>query len=158
MNKHDLLSIGVVVERSGFAASALRFYESEGLIDATRSSGGQRQFERSVLRRLGFIRAASNVGLSLDEIKEELSRLPTTRAPTKADWQQISRHWRVRLDERIAALERLRSGLESCIGCGCLSLQSCALSNAGDRLAGTDRAPGARLLPDSLRKPHPLRS
>lgn len=157
MNKRDVLSIGVIVERSGFAASALRFYESEGLIHATRSSGGQRQFERSVLRRLGFIRAASNVGLSLEEIKEELSRLPINRAPTKADWQRISRHWRIRLDEQIAALERLKGGLESCIGCGCLSLQSCAFSNPGDYLADTERAPGASLLPDSLRTPHPLR-
>lgn len=157
MDKHDLLPIGVVVERSGFAASALRFYESEGLIQATRSVGGQRLFERGVLRRLGFIRAASNVGLTLDEIKAELGRLPANRTPTKADWQRISRSWRGRLDEQIAALERLKDGLESCIGCGCLSLRSCAFSNPGDIAASSSKAPGAVLLPDSLRRPHPSR-
>lgn len=157
MDKHDLLPIGVVVERSGFAASALRFYESEGLIQATRSAGGQRRFERGVLRRLAFIRAASNVGLTLDEIKAELLRLPANRTPTKADWHRISQAWRGRLDEQIAALERLRNGLESCIGCGCLSLRTCAFSNPGDIGASSARAPGAVLLPDSLRKPHPTR-
>lgn len=157
MDKHDVLPIGEIVERSGFAASALRFYESEGLISATRSGGGQRRFERSVLRRLAFIRAASNVGLTLEEIKDELSRLPANRTPTKADWHKISQHWRARLDEQIAALERLKSGLESCIGCGCLSLQRCAFSNPADYVASTDLAPGAALLPDSLRKPHPTR-
>lgn len=155
MDKHDVLPIGEIVERSGFAASALRFYESEGLIEATRSSGGQRRFERSVLRRLAFIRAASNVGLSLEEIKQELSRLPANRTPTKADWQRISRAWRGRLEEQIAALERLRTGLESCIGCGCLSLQRCAFSNAGDWVGS--QGPGAGLLPDTLRRPHPTR-
>jgi MerR family redox-sensitive transcriptional activator SoxR len=157
VDKHDVLPIGVIVERSGFAASALRFYESEGLIEASRSGGGQRRFERSVLRRLAFIRAASNVGLTLEEIKDELSRLPANRTPTKADWHRISQHWQARLDEQISALERLKSGLESCIGCGCLSLQRCAFSNPGDYVASTDRAPGAALLPDSLRKPHPTR-
>ena len=157
MNKHDVLTIGEIVDRSGFAASALRFYESEGLIEATRSGGGQRRFERSVLRRLGFIRAASNVGLTLEEIKGELARLPANRTPTKADWHRISKHWQSRLDEQIAALERLKTGLESCIGCGCLSLQSCAFSNPGDWVGESDKAPGAGLLPDSLRKPHPTR-
>ena len=157
VDKNDVLPIGVIVERSGFTASALRFYESEGLIEATRSGGGQRLFERSVLRRLAFIRAASNVGLTLEEIKGELSRLPANRTPTKADWHRISQHWRARLDDQIAALERLRGDLESCIGCGCLSLKSCAFSNPGDYIATTDRAPGAALLPDSLRKPHPSR-
>jgi MerR family transcriptional regulator, redox-sensitive transcriptional activator SoxR len=157
VDKHDVLPIGEIVERSGFAASALRFYESEGLIEATRSGGGQRRFERSVLRRLAFIRAASNVGLTLDEIKDELSRLPANRTPTKADWHRISLHWRARLDEQIAALERLKGGLESCIGCGCLSLKRCAFSNPGDWVAQSDSAPGAGLLPDSLRKPHPTR-
>lgn len=157
MDKRDVLPIGEIVHRSGFAASALRFYESEGLIEASRSGGGQRRYGRNVLRRLAFIRAASNVGLTLDEIKDELSRLPANRTPTKADWNRISRHWRGRLDEQIAALERLRSGLDSCIGCGCLSLQSCAFSNPGDWVGATDKAPGAGLLPDSLRKPHPTR-
>src|SRR5688500_10886602 len=132
MNSRDLLPMGEISSRSGFAASAIRYYEAEGLITAHRSSGGQRRFERSVLRRLGFIRAASNVGLTIEEIRDELGRLPDHRNPTKADWHRISRHWRKRLDEQIAALERLKSGLEGCIGCGCLSLRSCAFSNPGD--------------------------
>ena len=111
MDKHDVLPIGEIVERSGFAASALRFYESEGLISATRSGGGQRRFERSVLRRLAFIRAASNVGLTLEEIKDELSRLPANRTPTKADWQRLSQTWRPRLDEQIKTITELRDTL-----------------------------------------------
>lgn len=151
MDSHDLLPIGEVVRRSGFAASALRFYESEGLIHATRSPGGQRLFERSTLRRLAFIRAASNVGLRLEEIRSELARLPSNRTPTRADWQRVSRHWRGRLDEQIAALERLRDGLDGCIGCGCLSLQRCRLTNPDDVVAGIDDKPGAKLLPGALR-------
>lgn len=151
MDSHDLLPMGEVARRSGFAASALRYYESQGLIHAERSSGGQRMFERNVLRRLAFIRAASNVGLSLDEIREELACLPDGRTPTKADWHRMSRHWRGRLDEHIAALERLRDGLESCIGCGCLSLKHCGIANPAD-VAAT-RAPGAAYLPKVLRRP-----
>src|SRR3954454_14404853 len=105
------MSVGEVSARSGFAASALRFYEAEGLIEATRSPGGRRQFERGVLRRLAFIRAASNIGLTLEEIRIELDELPSGRTPTRADWQRISRHWRRRLDDQIGALERLRDGL-----------------------------------------------
>ena len=119
------------------------------------SGGGQRRFERSVLRRLAFIRAASNVGLTIEEIREELARLPGNRTPTKADWQRISRHWGARLDEQIAALQRLKGGLDGCIGCGCLSLRSCAFSNPDDVYA--QRGSGARLLPDSLRRPLPTR-
>ena len=152
MDKHDLLSVGQIAERSGFAASALRFYEAEGLIFARRSAGGRRMFERSTLRRLAFIRAASNVGLTLQEIREELDELPRGRTPTKADWTRISRHWRGRLDEQIHALQRLRDGLDSCIGCGCLSLQRCQLYNPEDVLAGSDRAPGAARLPAALRR------
>ncbi len=155
MNARDLLPIGEISRRSGFAASAIRYYEAEGLIEAHRSGGGQRLFERGVLRRLAFIRAASNVGLTIDEIRDELGRLPGNRTPTKADWQRISRHWGRRLDEQIAALERLKDGLDSCIGCGCLSLRRCAFSNAGDWVG--QRGPGAGLLPDTLRRPHPTR-
>ncbi|TWE09333.1 redox-sensitive transcriptional activator SoxR [Rudaeicoccus suwonensis] len=151
MDKHELMTVGAVAERSGFAASALRFYEAEGLIRAERNSGGQRRFERSVLRRLAFIRAASNVGLTLDEIRRELDQLPDSRTPTKADWQRITKHWRGRLDEQILALEKLRDGLESCIGCGCLSLQRCAISNPQDVAADDDT--GAAYLPRVLRKP-----
>jgi len=155
MDKHDLLPVGEVARRSGFATSAIRYYESEGLIHATRNSGGQRRFERAVLRRLAFIRAASNVGLTLDEIKAEMDALPNQRTPNKADWQRLSRHWRGRLDEQIAALTKLRDGLESCIGCGCLSLQRCQVSNPSDIMATTDAAPGATYLPRALRRPHP---
>ena len=157
MDSRDRLSVGEVAERSGFAASALRFYEAEGLISATRSAGGRRQFERGVLRRLAFIRAASNIGLTLEEIRTELDRLPAGRTPNRADWQRISRHWRGRLDDQIRALERLRDGLDSCIGCGCLSLQRCQMSNPGDVMAASDESPGAALLPALLRRPHQFR-
>ena len=155
MDPRDLLTMGEITRRSGFAASAIRYYEAEGLVAAHRSGGGQRRFERSVLRRLGFIRAASNVGLSIEEIRAELASLPDNRNPTKADWHRISRHWQRRLDEQIAALERLKTGLDGCIGCGCLSLRSCAFSNPGDVVG--EQGPGARLLPDTLRRPHPSR-
>jgi len=154
MDGHDLLSISDVATRSGFAASALRFYETQGLIEAQRSPGGRRSYRRSVLRRLAFIRAASNVGLTLEEIRVELDQLPRGRTPTKADWQRISRHWRTRLDEQLAALQRLRDGLDSCIGCGCLSLRRCAISNPGD-IAASDGASGAAYLPAILRRPAP---
>ena len=152
MDSHDLMSVGDVAQRSGFAASALRYYEAEGLIHAQRSAGGRRLFERSTLRRLAFVRAASNVGLTLGEIRDELARLPDNRTPTKADWTRISRHWRARLDEQIAALERLRDGLDGCIGCGCLSLQRCSIYNPEDVLAASDDAPGAARLPAVLRR------
>lgn len=149
MAERNLL-IGDVAKRSGFASSAVRFYEREGLITSTRAPGGQRRFARSVLRRLAFIRAARNVGLSLDEIRDALSTLPDSRTPTKADWARLSRVWRHRLDEQILALEQLRDGLTSCIGCGCLSLRTCALSNPGDVLAQV--GPGARRLSPVLRR------
>jgi MerR family redox-sensitive transcriptional activator SoxR len=149
----DLLTVGEVAARSGFAPSALRYYERLGLLHATRTSGGQRRYARSTLRRLAFIRAARNVGLSLDEVATALSRLPDERTPSKADWARLSRGWRQRLDEQIEALEALRDGLESCIGCGCLSLRRCALSNAGDKAAPA--GPGAAFLPRMLRTPSP---
>lgn len=149
MKDTDLLTVSEVAQRSGLASSALRFYEREGLIEAHRTAGGQRRYERQVLRRLAFIRAARHVGLSLDEIRDALATLPQSRTPTKADWARISRSWRARLDAEIAALTRLRDGLESCIGCGCLSLRSCAISNPGDAVARF--GPGARLLPAPVR-------
>jgi len=141
MRDTDLLPIGEVAARAGLAASALRHYERVGLIEAVRSGGGQRRYQRGVLRRLAFVRAAQNVGLSLEEIRTALATLPASRTPTKADWERLSRQWRARLDERIRELETLRDQLTSCIGCGCLSLQRCALSNPGD-IAST-RGPGA---------------
>ena len=157
MDTHDALTVTEVSRRSGFAASALRYYEDQGLIDAGRTEGGRRRYERGVLRRLAFIRAASNIGLSLSEIREELDRLPPGRTPTRADWQRLSRKWRVHLDERSAALERLRDGLDSCIGCGCLSLKRCAFSNPQDLAAASGEAPGAAYLPAVLRRPQPAR-
>jgi MerR family redox-sensitive transcriptional activator SoxR len=154
LDTHDLLTISEVGRRSGFAASALRYYEDQGLIEATRSDGGRRRYQRSVLRQLAFIRAASNIGLTLAEIREEMNRLPRGRTPTKADWQRISRHWRSRIEDRIAALERLRDGLDSCIGCGCLSLKHCGIANPQDRAAASTAAPGAAYLPATLRRPH----
>ncbi len=151
MDGRDLLPIGDVAQRSGFATSALRYYEREGLIASERSPGGQRRYARSVLRRLAFVRAAQNVGLSLEEVREALATLPAGRTPTRADWARLSRAWKARLDEQIAALEKLRDGLTGCIGCGCLSLRTCALYNPGD-VAGAEGA-GARYLGRSLRRP-----
>src|SRR6478735_1627491 len=148
-----VLSVSEVAARSGFAPSTLRFYEREGLISATRTVGNQRRYERSVLRRLAFSRAACNVGLTLDEVRAELARLPSERTPTTADWHRISRNWRERLNERITAIEALRDRLDSCIGCGCLSLKICALYNPEDRLGAQARPPGAALLPALLRRP-----
>ena len=144
----EQLTVSEVAERSGFAASALRYYEREGLISATRTPGNQRRFDRAVLRRLAFIAAARHVGLSLDEVRETLALLPDDRTPTRRDWQRISRTWRRRLDAEIEALERLRDGLTGCIGCGCLSLQVCRMSNPRDVLA--PQGPGAVNLPDPL--------
>ena len=138
------LTIGEAAERSGVATSALRFYEREGLIEATRSAGGQRRYHRDVLRRVAFIRAAQHVGLSLDEIRDSLASLPDNRTPTAADWEKLSRSWRPLLDERIDELERLRDRLDSCIGCGCLSLRACRLANPGDVAA--QLGPGPRYL------------
>jgi len=150
MKSSDLLSVGEVAARSGVAPSALRFYEAEGMIPATRTVGNQRRYARHVLRRLAFIRAAQNVGLSLDEIKEALAGLPAGRTPTRADWTRLSSGWRARLDEQIAALISLRDGLDECIGCGCLSLRRCAVSNPADFSARQGR--GAMYLPRALRR------
>lgn len=144
------MSVGEVSERSGHAPSALRYYEREGLITATRTEGNQRRFEQAVLRRLAFIRAARHVGLSLDEIRQALAQLPEERTPTKADWHRISKQWRSRLDAEIEAIVALRDGLDRCIGCGCLSLRSCHMTNPGDVAA--QEGPGARLLPAPLRE------
>jgi MerR family transcriptional regulator, redox-sensitive transcriptional activator SoxR len=147
----DPLTVAEVARRSGFAPSALRFYEAKGLIAASRTSGRQRRYPRAVLRRLAFIRAASNVGLSLDEIAAELDTLPQGRTPNADDWQRISEDWRTRLDERIAAIEALRDRLDGCIGCGCLSLSTCWLYNPEDVLGA--QTSGARRLPELLRRP-----
>lgn len=129
------LTIGEVSERSGLAVSAIRFYEDKGLIGSTRTPGGQRRFRRDVLRRLAFIQAAQRVGLTLEEIGAALGALPADAAPTAGEWNQLSASWRPLLDERIELLLALRDQLDHCIGCGCLSLERCRLSNPGDRAA-----------------------
>ncbi|HEX3564829.1 MAG TPA: redox-sensitive transcriptional activator SoxR [Acidimicrobiales bacterium] len=136
------LTIGALSERAGVATSALRFYEAEGLIHATRTAGGQRRYTRDTLRRVSFIRVAQQVGLRLDEIRVALESLPDRRTPTAKDWERLSASWRPRLDAQIALLERLRDRLGGCIGCGCLSLRFCKLLNPDDQ-AG-QRGPGPR--------------
>jgi MerR family redox-sensitive transcriptional activator SoxR len=148
MSVSDRLTVREVTERSGFAGSALRFYERRGLIEAERTAGNQRRYRRDVLRRLAFIAAARHVGLTLEEIGDALATLPQGRTPTRADWQRISRRWRSRLDTEIAALIALRDGLDSCIGCGCLSLDRCTISNPAD--AAAVRGSGAAFLPEPL--------
>ncbi|HET8961222.1 redox-sensitive transcriptional activator SoxR [Nocardioides sp.] len=135
------LTVGQLAERAGVASSAIRFYESRGLIRSRRTSGNQRRYEQAELRRVAFIRTAQRVGLSLDEIGEALATLPENRVPTKADWTRLSRAWRPRLDEQIERIERLRDQLDSCIGCGCLSLRNCALRNPQDVLASSGPGP-----------------
>ena len=155
MKTTDLLTVSEVAARSGFAPSALRYYEEKGLIDASRTAGGQRRYGRAVLRRLAFVRAASNVGLTLEEIAAELATLPQGRTPNSEDWRRISESWRGRLDERIAAIEALRDRLDGCIGCGCLSLGRCSLYNPDDVIGTTTT--GAGRLPELLRRPQPQR-
>jgi MerR family transcriptional regulator, redox-sensitive transcriptional activator SoxR len=151
MRTTDLLTIGELSQRSGMAPSALRYYEELGLISSTRTPSGRRRFERGTLRRLAFVRAGRNVGLTLEEIAAALATLPEGRTPTRADWTRLSRTWRSRLDEQIAALQALRDDLGSCIGCGCLSLRRCALSNPSDSAGGAG-ATGAAYLPAALRR------
>ncbi|HVK27808.1 MAG TPA: redox-sensitive transcriptional activator SoxR [Nocardioides sp.] len=131
---HDLAP-GDVARRAGVAVSALHFYEREGLITSVRTVGNQRRYHRDVLRRIAFVRVSQGVGISLADIRSALATLPEGRTPTKADWARLSRSWRTTLDERIARLEKLRDTLDDCIGCGCLSMQSCRLANPGDALS-----------------------
>ncbi|MCH1865900.1 redox-sensitive transcriptional activator SoxR [Nocardioides sp. CFH 31398] len=138
------LTIGQVAERSGVSTSAIRFYESRGLVEATRTSGNQRRYDAHTLRRIAFVRAAQRVGLTLEEIRDALATLPASRTPTKADWARLSASWRSRLDAQIERIERLRDNLDDCIGCGCLSLRTCALNNPHDEAAV--RGPGAVFL------------
>src|SRR5689334_22777156 len=134
------LTIGELSERSGVAQSAIRYYETRGLVRSRRTTGNQRRYARAELRRLAFIRTAQRVGLTLEEVEGALATLPSNRTPTKADWSRLSRSWRPRLDAQIQQLERLRDTLDSCIGCGCLSLKRCTLSNPDDVVA--ERGPG----------------
>jgi MerR family redox-sensitive transcriptional activator SoxR len=143
----ELLPIGQIARRAGLTAPTLRFYEDEGLIASSRSPGGRRQYPRSVLRRLAFIRAARSVGLTLGEIRQTLATFPAGRTPTQGDWARLSTAWRPRIDEQI---EALRTGLDGCIGCGCLSIERCPLANPDDRAAGSGA--GARYLPERPRE------
>ena len=136
--------------RAGVAVSALHFYEREGLIESRRTSGNQRRYARDTLRRVAFIRISQQVGIPLAEIREALDTLPEGRTPTRADWERLSTSWHADLDRRIEQLTRLRDNLTGCIGCGCLSMNSCALANPHDRLATA--GPGARVLDVRLRR------
>jgi MerR family redox-sensitive transcriptional activator SoxR len=137
------LTIGELAERTGIAPSALRFYEQRGLIHAERTGAGHRRFARATIRRVAFVVFAQRIGLTLEEVRRELDRLPADRAPGKADWAKLSATWTGRIDAQIAELERLRDGLTDCIGCGCLSLERCALANPGDRAGRA--GPGPRV-------------
>lgn len=138
------LTIGELSARSGVAPSALRYYESQQLIFSLRTASNQRRYERLTLRRVAFIRAAQRVGLTLQEITAALATLPGGRTPSRADWARLSKNWRPRIDEQIERLERLRDRLDGCIGCGCLSLQTCSLQNPEDLMAA--QGPGAGFL------------
>ena len=135
MPEDRFITIGRLAERTGVAVSAIRFYEDKGLLQALRTSGNQRRFLRSDIRRVSFILIAQKLGLNLSEIEQQLSQLPQGRAPTLTDWQQISRRMRFEIDQRINLLTRTRNQLDQCIGCGCLSLQRCQLYNRDDRAA-----------------------
>lgn len=137
----QMITIGQVARRSGVAASALRYYEERGLIRSERAGSGHRRYLPSVLRRVAFIVFAQRIGLTLNEIGEELAKLPPDRAPTRRDWSRLTRTWTSRIDERIAELERLRASLTECIGCGCLSLERCKLANPADRAARLGSGP-----------------
>jgi MerR family redox-sensitive transcriptional activator SoxR len=150
--EHRQLTVGMLSERSGAAVSALHFYESKGLISSTRTAGNQRRYGRDALRRVAFIRAAQRVGMPLAIIREALDGLPDGRTPTPEDWAGLSARWRAELDARIAQLTQLRDNLDDCIGCGCLSLQRCALANPGDRLG--EQGAGARRFLTSDSSPH----
>ena len=141
LHRDDLLTIGELAERSGVAPSALRYYEAQGLITSTRTSGNQRRYQRAMLRRIAFVRSAQRVGLTLEEITEALSTLPGGRAPTRPDWTRLSRSWRPRIEAQIERLERLRDRLDGCIGCGCLSLRvaPCRIPRTWSPTAGRAR-------------------
>jgi MerR family transcriptional regulator, redox-sensitive transcriptional activator SoxR len=137
----DVMTIGEVAERSGVATSALRFYEDQGLIHPERNDSGHRRYPRAVIRVVAFIVFAQKIGLSLEEVRAELAKLPRNRVPERSDWAKLSGGWQKRIRERIAELERLEAGLGECIGCGCLSLDRCQFANPGDRAARRGAGP-----------------
>jgi MerR family redox-sensitive transcriptional activator SoxR len=139
----DTLTIGELASRSGVAPSALRFYEERRLIHSERNGAGHRRYSRAVLRRIAFIVFAQRIGLTLQEVAAELEKLPKHHVPTAGDWGKLSTTWKRRIDDKIHELERLRDGLVSCIGCGCLSLKTCRLTNPNDRASGVGAGPAA---------------
>ena len=153
MRANDRLSIGDLAARTGLSVSAIRFYETKGLVAAMRNSGGQRRFLRADVRRLSFVLIAQQLGFSIEEIRRQLGRLPEGRTPTKQDWTAISRAFRQELDARIDTLTRLRDDLDGCIGCGCLSLRKCSLYNPQDR--ARRRGTGPRYLMGDRPEPSP---
>ena len=138
---NDMLPIGRIAERTGMAVSAIRYYEAEGLVHPIRTEAGQRLYRPSDIWRLSFVKIAQELGFTLAEIRGEMAKLPEGRTPTKADWEKISRMFRRRLDARIAQLQRTRDKLDGCIGCGCLSLKSCALYNPDDAAGARGAGP-----------------
>jgi MerR family redox-sensitive transcriptional activator SoxR len=144
------LTVGQLSARSGAAVSALHFYEAKGLITSRRTSGNQRRYGRDTLRRVAFVRAAQRVGIPLATIRDALSELPEERTPTREDWAALSENWRTELDARITQLGRLRDHLTDCIGCGCLSLETCVLSNPDDVIG--ERISGSRLMGEKRKK------
>ena len=138
------ISIGTLARRTGLAVSAIRYYETQGLISSERTSGGQRRFLRSDIRRLSFVMISQQFGFSIADIREALSQLPDGRTPNEADWARMAQGFRRHLDAKIATLEKLRDNLDGCIGCGCLSLKRCALYNPNDQAA--DKGSGPRYL------------
>lgn len=141
MADDPLLAIGAVAQRTGLAVSAIRFYEQAGLISARRSPAGHRRFARSTIRRVSFILACQRLGYSLAEIGRQLADLPDGRTPTDVDWERLATRFRADLDDRIQGLTELRDRLDGCIGCGCLSLERCAIYNPGDAAAGLGTGP-----------------
>jgi MerR family redox-sensitive transcriptional activator SoxR len=147
MNKNDVIPIGVLAKRTGLAVSAIRFYEDKGLINSERTTGNQRRYRRSDIRRLSFVLIAQKLGLSLPEIEQAMTRLPQDRTPTIGDWQRMSRSIREEIDSRIALLTKARTKLDECIGCGCMSLDRCQRTNRDDRASCA--GPGPRFVLDS---------
>lgn len=141
VRSNDLIPIGALAKRTGLAVSAIRFYEEKGLIFSQRTSGNQRRFRRSDIRRLSFILIAQRLGLGLPEIEQAMARLPRERTPTITDWQRISRSMRAEIDERIALLSRTRAKLDECIGCGCMSFERCQRTNREDRASAAGPGP-----------------
>ena len=157
--RSNRLTIGDMASRSGVRTSTLRYYEERGLISSERTTGGQRRYARETLRRIAVIRAAQILGITLEDIRRALNELPGARTPDRHDWERLSQSWRTSLDDRIAELEALRDKLSGCIGCGCLSLESCALFNPDDRAAragaGAHYLFGDAPAPDSAKEATP---